>query len=68
MKEFQTALNYTATNLMIPLHNLPTSFLCVSVHVEKKQMSMTFVGTVNGWQLDISIKKIRATKAKEFGS
>lgn len=29
---------------------------------------MTFVGTVNGWQLDISIKKIRATEAKEFGS
>ena len=26
---------------------------------------MTFVGTVNEWQLDINIKKIRTTKAKE---
>lgn len=29
---------------------------------------MTFVGTVNEWQLDINIKKIRTTKAKESGS
>lgn len=68
MKEFrqhlitQQQINYS------PSQSTYILFCVYQYMLKKKQTTMTFVGTVNEWQLDINIKKIRTTKAKESGS